>query len=127
MIKLFLILLFTVFPTICFSDYQWKLITKSKNGDFYVDMETLTIEGNKRFYLRLRDYKEIDEYGERSNIIYFETDCDSYESRFLTDIYFEDHMGKGKSKILNEVGDWIIPKDGSVGQNFIKVVCSLKK
>jgi len=52
-----------------------------------VDMETLTIEGNKRFYLRLRDCKEIDEYGERSNIIYFETDCDSYESRFLTDIY----------------------------------------
>ena len=36
-------------------------------------------------------------------------------------------MGKGKSKILNEVGDWIIPKDGSVGQYFIKVVCSLKK
>ncbi len=52
-----------------------------------MDMETLTIEGNKRFYLRLRDCKEIDEYGERSNIIYFETDCDSYESRFLTDIY----------------------------------------
>ena len=94
MIRLFSILLFTLFPIICFSDYQWKLITKSKNGDFYVDMETLTIEGNKRFYLRLRDYKEIDEYGERSNIIYFETDCDSYESRFLTDIYFKDHMGK---------------------------------
>ena len=34
---------------------------------------------------------------------------------------------KTKSKILNEVGDWIIPKDGSVGQYFIKVVCSLKK
>ena len=32
-----------------------------------------------------------------------------------------------KSKILNEVGDWIIPKSGSVGHYFIKVVCSLKK
>ena len=81
----------------------------------------------QKVLFEIKDYKEIDEYGERSNIIYFETNCDSYESRFLTDIYFEDHMGKGKSKILNEVGDWIIPKDGSVGQNFIKVVCSLKK
>ena len=127
MVRLFSILLFTLFPTICFSGYQWKLITKSNNGDFYVDMKTLTIEGNKRFFLRLRDYKEMDENGERSNIIHIETDCDSYESRFLTDIYFEDHMGKGKSKVLNEVGDWTSFKDGSVGHYFIEVVCSLKK
>ena len=127
MVRLFSILLFTLFPTICFSDYQWKLITKSNNGAFYVDMETLRIEGNKRFFLRLRDYKEIDKYGERSNIIHFETNCDSYESRFLTDKYFEDHMGKGKLKVLNEVGDWTTFKDGSVGHYFIEVVCSLKK
>ena len=127
MIKLFSILLFTLFPLICFGDYQWKLITESNNGDFYVDMETLTIKGNKRFFLRLRDYKGMDENGERSNIIHFETDCDSYESRFLTDIYFEDHMGKGKSKVLNELGDWTTFKDGSVGHYFIEVVCSLKK
>ena len=127
MIRLFSTLLFTLFPLICFGDYQWKIITKSNNGDFYVDIKTLTIEGNKRFFERLRDYKEMDEYGERSNIIHFETDCDSYESRFLTDIYFEDHMGKGKSKVLNELGDWTTFKYGSVGRHFIEVVCSLIK
>ena len=36
-------------------------------------------------------------------------------------------MGKGKSKVLNEVGDWTTFKDGSVGHYFIEVVCSLKK
>ena len=87
MFRFFSILLFTLFPFICFSDYQWKLITKSKYGDFYIDMDTLTLEVHKRFYLRLRDYKKIDKYVERSNIIYFETNCDSYESRFLTDIF----------------------------------------
>ena len=69
----------------------------------------------------------MDKYGESLNIIYFETDCDRYESRFLTDIYFKDQIGKGKSKILNEVGDSIIPEDGSVGHYFTKDVCSLKK
>ena len=63
-----------------------------------MDLETLTIEGNKRFYLRLRDYKEIDEYGERSNIIYFDTDCDSYESRFLTDIYISRIIWVGENQ-----------------------------
>ena len=53
--------------------------------------------------MRLRDYKKIDKYSEKSNIIYFETDCKKFKTRFLKDMYFEDHMGMGKSKILNEV------------------------
>ena len=61
-------------------------------------MKSLTIIGNKRFYLRLRDYKKIDKYGEKSNIIYFETDCKKFKTRFLKDMYFEDHMGYGKIK-----------------------------
>ena len=125
--KFFTILFFILFPSICFGNYEWKLITKTKNGDFYVDMKSLTIKGNKRFYLRLRDYKKIDKYGERSNIIHFETNCTNSKSRFLKDIYFEDHMGKGKFKILNEVGDWIDFKKGSVGNYFINQICSLKK
>ena len=49
------------------------------------------------------------------------------KSRFLKDIYFEDHIGKGKFKILNEIGDWIFFKKGSVGNNYINQICSLKK
>ena len=100
MIRFFSILLFTLFPFISFSDYQWKLITKSKNGDCYVDMQTLTIEEYKRFYYRLRDYSEMDEYGESLNIIYFETDCDRYESRFLTDIYYRIKWVRENQKFL---------------------------
>ena len=74
---------------------------ESNNGDFYVDMKSLTIKNDKRFFLRLRDYKKIDKYGEKSNIIYFETDCKKFKTRFLRDMYFEEHMGMGKSKTLN--------------------------
>ena len=124
--KFFSILFFILFPSICFGNYEWKLITKTKNGDFYVDMKSLTIKDNKRFYLRLRDYKKTDKYGERSNIIHFETNCTNSKSRFLKDIYFEDHMGIGKSKILNEVGEWITIQKNSIGEYFNNFICSIK-
>ena len=124
MLRSFLIFITFTFPSICFGDYEWKLITTTENSDFYVDMKSLTIKDNKRFYLRLRDYKKIDKYGERSNIIYFETDCTDSKSRFLKDIYFEENMGKGEFKVLDEVGDWIIFKKGSVGDYFVNQICS---
>ena len=124
MLRSFLIFVTFTFPSICFGDYEWKLITTTENSDFYVDMKSLTIKDNKRFYLRLRDYKKIDKYGERSNIIYFETDCTDSKSRFLKDIYFEENMGKGEFKVLDEVGDWIIFKKGSVGDYFVNQICS---
>lgn len=124
MLRSFLVFITFTFPSICFGDYEWKLITTTENSDYYVDMKSLTIKDNKRFYLRLRDYKKIDKYGERSNIIYFETDCTDSKSRFLKDIYFEEHMGKGEFKVLDEVGDWIIFKKGSVGNYFVNKICS---
>ena len=107
MFRTLISLIIFIFPSICLGDYDWKLITKSDNGDFYVDMKSLTIKNDKRFFLRLRDYKKIDKYGEKSNIIYFETDCKKFKARYLKDMYFEGHMGMGKSKTLNEVGEWI--------------------
>ena len=127
MFRTLISLIIFIFPSICLGDYDWKLITKSDNGDFYVDMKSLTIKNDKRFFLRLRDYKKIDKYGEKSNIIYFETDCKKFKTRFLKDMYFEEQMGMGKSKILNEVGEWITIQKNSIGENFNNFICSIKK
>ena len=89
-------------------------------------MKSLTIKNDKRFFFRLRDYKKIDKYGEKSNIIYFETDCKKFKTRFLRDMYFEEHMGMGKSKTLNEVGGWIKIQKNSVGGYFNNFICSIK-
>ena len=124
--KVFLFLVFIIFPFLCFGDYDWKLIIKSDNGDFYVDMKSLIIKNDKRFFLRLRDYKKIDKYGEKSNIIYFETDCKKFKTRFLKDMYFEGHMGMGNSKTLNEVGKWITIQKNSIGEYFNNFICSIK-
>ena len=123
----FLYLFFITIPSLSFGDYDLKLITKSDNCDFYVDMKSLIIKNDKRFFLRLRDYKKIDKYGEKSNIIYFETDCKKFKTRFLRDMYFEEHMGMGKSKILNEVGEWITIQKNSIGEYFNNFICSIKK
>ena len=127
MFRTLISLIIFIFPSICLGDYDWKLITKSDNGDFYVDMKSLTIKNDKRFFLRLRDYKKIDKYGEKSNIIYFETDCKKFKTRFLRDMYFEEHMGMGKSKTLNEVGEWIAIQKNSIGEYFNNFICSIKK
>ena len=124
--KIFLFLIFIIFPSLCLGDYDWKLIIKSDNGDFYVDMKSLIIKNDKRFFLRLRDYIKIDKYGEKSNIIYFETDCKKFKTRFVNDMYFEGHMGMGKSKTLNEVGEWITIQKNSIGEYFNNFVCSIK-
>ena len=127
MFRTLISLIIFIFPSICLGDYDWKLITKSDNGDFYVDMKSLTIKNDKRFFLRLRDYKKIDKYGEKSNIIYFETDCKKFKTRFLRDMYFEEHMGMGKSKTLNEVGEWITIQKNSIREYFNNFICSIKK
>ena len=121
------LIFFLLFPSVCFGVYDWKLITKTKKGDFYIDMNSFVIKDNKRFYLRLRDYKKKDQYGENSSIIHIETDCNKLQSRFLKDIYYERNMGKGKSKVLNEVGNWITFKKGSIGMYFTDFICSLEK
>ena len=53
MFRTLISLIIFIFPSICLGFYDWKLITKSDNGDFYVDMKSLTIKNDKRFFLRL--------------------------------------------------------------------------
>ena len=120
------LIFFLLFPSVCFGVYDWKLITKTEDGNYYVDMNSFTIHNEKRFYLRLRSYKKKNQHREKSNIIHIETDCERLKSRFLNTIYPR-NIGKDKSKVLNEVGNWITFKKGSVGMNFTDFVCSLEK
>ena len=56
-----------------------------------------------------------------------EKDCKKFKTRFLKDMYFEEHMGMGKSKTLNEVGEWITIQKNSVGEYLNNFICSIKK
>tara|TARA_B100001540_G_C15240793_1_gene388245 strand:+ start:36 stop:449 length:414 start_codon:yes stop_codon:yes gene_type:complete len=111
-------------PSLCFSDFEWKLMGETKNGDkYYLDLSSIEKDNNKRFYIRLRDYGKTDENGENSSLIFVETNCENMESRFLKDVYFKDNMGMGEYITLDKKSDWMIFKFGSLGDKFNKFVC----
>ena len=116
--------LMILFSSSAFSDFNWKLMGETKNGDkYYIDMSSIEKDNNKRLYIRLRDYGKTDDYGENSSLIFVETNCENMESRFLKDVYFKDNMGMGEYITLDKNSDWMIFKSGSIGEKFNKFVC----
>ena len=122
--KLLLASLIILFSSSAFSDFNWKLMGGTKNGDkYYIDMSSIEKDNNKRLYIRLRDYGKTDDYGENSSLIFVETNCENMESRFLKDVYFKDNMGMGEYITLDKKSDWMIFKSGSLVDKFNKFVC----
>ena len=112
------------FTSSAFSDFNWKLIGETKNGDkYYLDLSSIEKDKNKRFDIRLRDYGTTDRYGENSSLIFVETNCENMESRFLKDVYFKDNMVMGEYITLDQKSDWMIFKSDSLGDKFNKFVC----
>ena len=122
--KLLIASLMILFSSSAFSDFNWKLMDETKNGDrYYIDMSSIEKDNNKRLYIRLRDYGKTDDYGENSSLIFIETNCENMESRLLKDVYFKDNMGMGEYITLDKKSDWMIFKSGSIGDKFNKFVC----
>ena len=122
--KLLIVSFMILFSSSAFSDFNWKLMGETKNGDkYYIDMSSIEKDNNKRLYIRLRDYGKTDEYGENSSLIFIETNCTNKESRFLKDVYFKDNMGMGEYITLDQKSDWMIFKSGSLGDKFNRFVC----
>ena len=122
--KKLLIALMILFTNSVLSDFKWKLMGETKNGDkYYLDLSSIEKDKNKRFYIRLRDYGKTDGYGENSSLIFVETNCENMESRFLKDVYFKDNMGTGEYITLDKKSDWMIFKSDSLGDKFNKFVC----
>ena len=113
-----------LFSSSAFSDFNWKLMGETKNGDkYYIDMSSIEKDNNKRLYIRLRDYGKTDENGENSSLIFVETNCENMESRFLKDVYFKDNMGMREYITLDKKSDWMIFKSCLLGDKFNKFVC----
>ena len=81
--KLLIALFMILFSSSAFSDFNWKLMGETKNGDkYYIDMSSIEKDNNKRLYIRLRDYGKTDDNGENSSLIFVETNCENMESFF---------------------------------------------
>ena len=62
----------------------------------------------------------------KNQILFILKQIEKFKTRFLKDMYFEKHMGMGKSKTLSEVGEWFTIQKNSIGEYFNNFICSIK-
>ena len=104
------------------SEYQWVQVLNTDNGNiFFIDKISLKKEGDKVFFIKLHEYSDFNDYGEKSSIIHHEVDCKNLKFKYLTDFYFKLPMGEGEPSFVgNEESDWIEVKDDTILKNLVR-------
>ena len=107
------------------SEYHWIEVLKTDNGNiFFIDKNSLNKKDDKVFFIKLHEYSDFNDYGEKSSIIHHEVDCKNLKFKYLTDFYFKLPMGEGEPSFVgNEESDWIEVKDDTILKNLVSYVC----
>ena len=92
----------------------------------YVDLTSIKKVGNNVFYFRLMDYIKPSDQGDLSSKVYFEVNCLDLSYRYIKDFYYKEPMGNGEYTIFDEIGEWEITTQGSIGDKVRKFVCNYK-
>ena len=82
--------------------------------------------GNNIFYFNLMDYIKPTNQGDLSAKNYFEVNCLDLSYRYIKDFYYKEPMGNGEYTIFDEIGEWEITTQGSIGDKVRKFVCNYK-
>ena len=93
---------YIVFVFLFFFDAKanWTKVTQSSNGQsFYVDMENIIEIKGLVYFWELIDYKNEDEYGDKSAKIYIKADCTNLKFKWIKLSYHKAAMGKDKVKV----------------------------
>ena len=118
-------LLFTVMiPSTSFA--VWTKVDESVSGDtFYVDFERIKKHGGFVYYWNLTDYLEPDKWGDLSNKMYIQGDCNLFRVRTLSYVFHKLPMGDGTGEAEEPVEKekWSYPTPDAVEETILKVVC----
>lgn len=110
------------------SNYEWQQILKVGDGNiFFIDKNSILKKGDNVFFIKMREFPELNEHGEKSSIIHHEADCKNFKYKNLTDFYFKLSMGKGEPSFIdNKESEWVVvSKDqSSLGKFLIDYVCN---
>ena len=124
-VKIFLILFFTLFPSIVFGD--WKLIGVGKQykTDVYLDFDRIRKHNGKYFFWTLVNLNQIRKDGIKSLKGYREGDCDLFRMRTLSVVTHFKSMGEDIGKSYNmEKLKWIYPTPKSIDEVILNKVCN---
>ena len=121
----FFVFFFNFFSKKLSSEYHWIKVLKTDNGNiFFIDKNSLNKKDDKVFFIKMHEYSDFNDYGEKSSIIHHEVDCKNLKFKYLTDFYFKLPMGEGEPSFVgNEESDWIEVKDDTILKVLVSYVC----
>ena len=107
------------------TDSGWTLVSTSIKADnYYVDFQIIRINSGNKFFWYLIDYKEVDQFGDRSVITYSKVECASLKYKWLDNKYYALGMGEGKLNAHDpEESPWKYPVRKSVMEKVLNKVC----
>ena len=118
-------LLFTVMiPSTSFAG--WTKVDESVSGDtFYVDFERIKKHGGFVYYWILTDYLKPDKWGDLSNKMYIQGDCNLFRFKTLSYSFHKELMGGGTGDVEEpEKKGWMYATPDSINEIILKEVCS---
>ena len=63
------------------SDYEWEQVLKTDEGNmFFIDKNSINQKGDKIFFIKMHEYSDFNDYGEKSSII--QSRIHNYENYF---------------------------------------------
>ena len=94
----YLLLLSTLTLSLMFSSAssaKWTPITYNVDARFFVDLDRIRKNDGYVYFWSLTDRLKPDFYGGMSSKIYREVDCKGFRFKTLTQIYYNQPMGRG--------------------------------
>lgn len=106
---------------------SWAAWTKMVEIAFFVDSDTIRINGNLRHVLELQDLKAKDSGGELSRRIQVEYDCKEGRRRLLSLTAYAGPMATGNVLVnVNRTSEWDYITAGATASSTLKFVCAWK-
>jgi hypothetical protein len=101
----------------------WVAVGESESTAYFLDPDSIRVQGRQRRVWRLFDYKERQATGIRSGKALIEIDCEGDTYRYLRTLYYAEPQGRGKllGGARERPKEHIVP--GSLVEQLAKATC----
>ena len=104
---------------------EWLKFSETGANTFYINPDTIRMNGNLIKVWLISDYKKRSETGGLSNRIRFEIDCSGERIRTLALSEHPEHMAGGELIFTGkEENDWRDIAPDTVNEKILKIVCA---